>query len=71
MCHAHAEFHALRQPFADFQVGPNLTTVALAPDYARQWLADPTVLTPATKMPNLNLSAAEIEALVIFLKTEP
>ena len=49
-------------------LAPILTGYPGDPAYARAWLRDPKAIKPATGMPNLNLSAAEIEALVAFLK---
>lgn len=48
-------------------VGPNLTDYHNDPGYLRQWLADPQSIRSTATMPNLGLSAAEIEALVQFI----
>jgi cytochrome c1 len=37
----------------------------------RAWLHDPVKIRPETKMPNLNLTEAEIDALIAFLKPNP
>jgi len=53
------------------QVGPELTTLRLPPDFLEKFLADPTILPPAQRsnggMPTLDLKPAEITALVAFL----
>lgn len=47
--------------------GPDLTTYTNDPAFLRRWLADPALVKPGTAMPDLNLSATEIESLVAFL----
>jgi len=47
--------------------GPNLTSYQADPAFLRQWLRNPSAIRPDTQMPNLNLSEAEIEALIAFL----
>ncbi len=47
--------------------GPDLTSYRNDPAYLRRWLADPAAVKPSAEMPNLNLSPAEIEALIAFL----
>jgi len=69
MCHAHTEFNDVRQTFGDFRVGPDLSAAPNTAEYLRKWLSDPQSVKPTTEMPDLNLSEAEIEALVAFLKT--
>ncbi len=68
ICHSHDAVRDVRKSFADFNVGPNLSSVSRSPDYVRVWLKDPSLLKPATQMPNLALSKDEIEALIAFLK---
>jgi cytochrome c2 len=51
-------------------VGPNLTHYQGEAEFLRRWLADPPAVKPRTRMPNLGLNAAEIEALIVFLGTE-
>lgn len=53
-----------------FQIGPDITFVKRPSEYLKAWLADPTSLKPETEMPNLHLSAAEIDTLVAFLQQE-
>jgi mono/diheme cytochrome c family protein len=51
-------------------VGPDLTSRHLAADYLRRFLADPAITGNSNQMPNLNLKAPEIAALIAFLNTE-
>jgi cytochrome c oxidase subunit 2 len=48
-------------------IGPNLTIYQAEESFVRNWLRDPQAMRPNTRMPNLNLSEAEIDALVAFL----
>jgi mono/diheme cytochrome c family protein len=51
-------------------VGPNLTVPRLAPGFLTRFLADPSLLPPdarGQRMPNLDLTPAEIAALVAFV----
>jgi len=48
-------------------VGPDLTGRRLAPEYLQRFLADPSMIGSANRMPNLNLKQAEIAALIAFL----
>ena len=48
-------------------VGPDLTNYTNDAALLRRWLADPQATKPGATMPNLNLSAAEIEDLIAFL----
>ena len=61
-CHIHRDVNT-----QSVAIGPDLTNYRGDPAFLRQWLADPSALRPDTKMPNLNLSDAEIEALIAFL----
>jgi cytochrome c1 len=63
-CHANARVEGKTGLLA---VGPDLTTYRNEPEFLRAWLADPKALRPDTPMPNFDLSAAEIEALIAFL----
>lgn len=47
---------------------PDLTNRPLDRTYLRAWLRDPRAVKPTTEMPNLGLSEAEIDALVVFLQ---
>ncbi|MDE3089274.1 MAG: cytochrome c oxidase subunit II [Chloroflexota bacterium] len=70
--------HTVNGTKAQGKVGPNLTHLAsrqrfagasfeLTPDNLKKWLANPPALKPGTLMPNLNLSPADIDALVAYL----
>lgn len=48
-------------------VGIDLTKITYSPEYLRVWLADPKAVKPNTYMPDLDLSPAEIDALVTYL----
>jgi mono/diheme cytochrome c family protein len=66
ICHTHSD---IPDRYVAFQtnVGPNLTSYSAAPTFLRLWLSDPVGVKPKTQMPNLELSDAEIEALILFL----
>lgn len=71
--------HALGGMSGQSRVGPNLTGMALrqqiagvvpySPENMRQWMEDPIELKPGTTMPRLQLTDAEIEALVAYMDT--
>ncbi|HEY3312614.1 MAG TPA: cytochrome c [Anaerolineales bacterium] len=66
-CHMQQDIHRSNDSFY-VDVGPNLNSFASAnPEYLKSWLKNPASVKPATQMPNLELSQAEIEALVAFL----
>jgi mono/diheme cytochrome c family protein len=69
ICHTHGDIPA---KYVDFQigVGPNLTNYSAAPAFLELWLSDPAGVKPKTQMPNLELSEAEIGALISFLNSE-
>jgi len=48
-------------------LGPNLTHYKGNPDYLVSWLNNPANLKPETQMPQLGLSASEIDILINFL----
>lgn len=67
VCHRHdalAEFRP--RDFASDNV-PNLSHLKMDADSFYRWLRDPAAVKPSTAMPNLNLSANEMEALAAFL----
>jgi mono/diheme cytochrome c family protein len=64
-CHRH-DAVAVQRTFT-FDDMPNLTAYRNDPAYLRTWLQDPAAVKPATEMPDLGLSAAEIEALIAFI----
>jgi cytochrome c2 len=63
MCHKFDRVMSLASP----QIGPNLTHYAGSPDYLRSWLSNPQASKPESRMPNLQLNAEEIEALIGLL----
>lgn len=65
-CHQHDE--ALSDSMTSS--GPDLTKRRFDPGYLRAWLADPVAIKPDTWMPNLELSADEIDGLIAFLNGE-
>jgi mono/diheme cytochrome c family protein len=69
ICHTHSD---IPDRYVAFQtnVGPNLTSYSATQTFLRLWLSDPTGVKPKTQMPNLELSDAEIEALISFLNGE-
>jgi cytochrome c551/c552 len=70
VCHSHAE---LREGYTGvaIDIGPEFTWGTKRPvEFLRSWLKDPAAIKPDTAMPNLELSAGEIEALAAFLMGE-
>lgn len=69
VCHRHESLASLRRTI-DFYLdeAPDLSRVSADAEYLHRWLRDPKAVKPATYMPNLNLAASEIDALVAFLK---
>jgi cytochrome c2 len=68
VCHQHSEvrdYHVF-----EFTGIPDLTNIKVTPEYLRMWLKDPKSVKPATEMPMLGLSEAEIEELIAFLVAE-
>jgi cytochrome c551/c552 len=63
-CHQHS---GVGVAYTSTNIGPDLSRCKCSPDYLQSWLRDPASLKPATMMPNLHLSDAEIEALIQFL----
>lgn len=63
-CHRHDG-----NPFANStaQIGPDLTHYRGNPDFLNDWLRNPKAVRPNTFMPNLELSEAEIDALIDYL----
>jgi cytochrome c2 len=53
-----------------YAIGPMLKNGLFTAEYLHSWLADPTVVKPGTRMPNLGLKLSEIEALTAFLTAE-
>ena len=67
-CHYHQDVTS----YIDFRgdIGPDLTNFSAAPEYLRMRLKDPKSVKSDTKMPKLNLSDAEIEALIAFINSD-
>ena len=65
LCHLHNETNGIREFGTD--MGPDLTNLTASPDYLRLWLKDPLAAKSTAKMPNLELSDAEIDALIAFI----
>jgi cytochrome c2 len=68
-CHLNRHIEAAYFVFST-EIGPDLTNFTAAPEYLRMWLSDPAAVKPDTKMPDLGLNEAEIEALIAFLNVE-
>ena len=51
----------------DASIGPDLTNYSNDPAFLRRWLAEPSAVRADAKMPDLELAAPEIEALIAFL----
>jgi len=65
VCHSHIATNSFREFGVD--IGPDLSNIVLSPDYLRLWLKNPSAVKSTAKMPNLELSDAEIEALIAFI----
>jgi len=65
-CHINPEIEAAYTPLR-IDIGKDLTGYVAAPEFLRMWLKDPKSIKPDTEMPNLELSQAEIEALIAFI----
>jgi cytochrome c2 len=50
-------------------IGPDLSRYQTDPIFVRRWLRDPASIRPDTRMPNLQLTPAEIETLIAFLQS--
>jgi len=61
-CHAHRDFNHLSGSF-----GPVLSDYQPNAEFVTRWLRDPAAVKPGTQMPNLQLSEAEIAALIAYL----
>jgi cytochrome c551/c552 len=67
-CHQHASVDGSGY----YAVGPDLSGRPFAADYLKRFLSDPSIKPPTNKirMPNPELSAAEIGALIAFINAE-
>ena len=63
-CHHHARVEG---ETGIFDIGPDLTAYRNDAEFLRQWLADPKAIKPDTPMPDIDLSAAEVDDLIAFL----
>lgn len=52
---------------AQYDVGPKLAGRSFDPEYLKRWLADPQAVRSNARMPNQELTAAEIDALTVFI----
>jgi mono/diheme cytochrome c family protein len=68
-CHANNKV-ARASEYWMIEAGPNLTKFSASPEALRLRLKDPLSVKSDTKMPNLNLSEAEIEALIAFINSK-
>jgi cytochrome c oxidase subunit 2 len=79
LAQACASCHQIRGTPARGTVGPDLTHVASRTSLAaltipndaedlRDWIADPQHVKPGNKMPGLDLSAAQVDQLVAYLR---
>jgi len=67
-CHMHSD---ISRSAPGPVIGPNLTNYQADPNFVRQWLRNPQSIRPNTQMPNLELSEADIDALITFLSPAP
>lgn len=68
-CHANHKVSNASE-YWTVEVGPNLTRFSASPEALRLRLKDPASVKSDTQMPNLNLSEAEIEALIAFINSK-
>jgi len=66
-CHQNSR---VTQTTSSVAIGPDLSHYSGSADFLRRWLHDPASIRPETRMPNLQLSEAEIESLIQFLKPD-
>lgn len=65
VCHLHHD--AAYKPISGGLIVPELTDYREEPDLLCRWLDNPAALKPFASMPDLDLDASEIEALILFL----
>jgi cytochrome c2 len=68
MCHVDQDL--AESEGVSLSIGPDLTQYRNDPAFLENWLANPAAVRPATEMPDLDLSAEEIEALIAFLNAD-
>jgi cytochrome c2 len=71
-CHVHSrnDYTVVQDSFGyvgAYNTGPDLTDFHADSDFLSRWLSSPKSIRPKTGMPDLNLSEAEIAALIAFL----
>ena len=70
-CHHNSKVkNASRYWTIEVEGATNLSRFSASPDVLRLRLKDPTLVKSDTQMPNLNLSEAEIEALIAFINSK-
>jgi mono/diheme cytochrome c family protein len=68
VCHVNGDLPGY-EPIS-LSIGPDLTHYSNDPAFLGRWLENPAAVRPATAMPGLGLSPAEIDALIAFLNGE-
>lgn len=69
-CHVNNKVERASEYWTVEMGAPNLTKFSASPEALRLRLNDPSSVKSDTKMPNLNLSDAEIEALIAFINSD-
>lgn len=67
-CHRHEKYNPETMDIF-WGDAPDLSNYQGTPEFLRSWLKNPQSVRADAGMPNLNLSEAEIEALIVFLGT--
>lgn len=65
-CHRHEKYNSETMDIF-WGDAPDLSNYQGTPEFLRSWLKNPQSVRTDAGMPNLNLSEAEIEALIVFL----
>lgn len=68
VCHVNTD--TAQSESTSHSIGPDLTHYSNDPAFLSRWLDKPAAVRPATTMPDLGLSADEIDALITFLNGE-
>ena len=68
VCHVHERVPESESISAS--IGPDLSLYRNDPVFLSRWLADPASVRPLAEMPDLELSAGEIDALIAFLNSD-
>ena len=69
-CHTNIEIPRNMTGSITLDMGTNLSNFSASPEALRLRLKDPSSVKSDTQMPNLNLSDAEIEALIAFINSK-